>query len=210
MSEEHFKSSEHQKKIGAIVQGGVHVKREALADEGMFSSDLLAQICMEDYDGRDWGKCTKCSAHAQKAVWVDRADHFSTKYHAKAARNSAVDPGMLLGVSVDAVAPSPAVYVASVNVQQVKKTGSRACIYYPEHYCVRPELYRHQKVIGCFLIDSLSQMVTEDGKCFDHYMERALTYLWETTGKVYMAVCAGGSALVTPCAGGMPCARRSC
>eukprot|EP00973_Karenia_brevis_P017875 2455195-Karenia_brevis.AAC.1 len=38
---------------------------------------------------------------------------------------------------------------------------------------------------------------------WDYYMSRMLRHLWEKTGKVFMACCAGGSALTRPSSSGL-------
>ena len=55
-------------------------------------------------------------------------------------------------------------------------------------------------VTGAFLVDSFFQFHV-DAKTWDYYMGRMLLYLWEKTGRVYMAVCAGGSACVVRAVG---------
>ena len=42
-----------------------------------------------------------------------------------------------------------------------------------------------------------------DERTWDYYMGRMLLHLWRETGHVYMAVCAGGSALCKPIGGGL-------
>ena len=42
-----------------------------------------------------------------------------------------------------------------------------------------------------------------DAKTWDYYMGRMLLHLFTKTGRVYMAVCAGGSALSSPSGGGL-------
>ena len=48
----------------------------------------------------------------------------------------------------------------------------------------------------------MMQMIKESGG-WDYYMSRMLLNLWQRTGRVFMAVCAGGSALTKPCGGGL-------
>ena len=75
-------------------------------------------------------------------------------------------------------------------------------MYYPEGYQVNREAFGGKPVEGVFLVDSYSQMVV-DQWTWDYYMGRMLRHLWERTGKVFMAVCAGGSALLNPSGGGL-------
>ena len=75
-------------------------------------------------------------------------------------------------------------------------------MYYPDGYDVVGSDVHGREVDGAFLVDSFSQMVTESGS-WDYYMSRMLLDLWQRTGRVFMAVCAGGSALTTPCSGGL-------
>ena len=51
-------------------------------------------------------------------------------------------------------------------------------------------------------MDSLSQLVV-DARRWDFYMGRMLRHVLDTTGMVCMAVCAGGSALLSPSGGGL-------
>ena len=75
-------------------------------------------------------------------------------------------------------------------------------MYYPDGYdIVGSEVYARE-VEGAFLVDSFSQMVTESGS-WDYFMSRMLLDIWQRTGRVFMAVCAGGSALTSPCGGGL-------
>ena len=76
--------------------------------------------------------------------------------------------------------------VAPVPVPGVKKFGIQV---------VMPEGADLQPVYGAFLIDSFSFMVDQsNGWREDHYVARMLSYIWDVTGKVFMAVCKGGAA----------------
>ena len=75
-------------------------------------------------------------------------------------------------------------------------------MYYPEGYQVNRDAFGGKPVEGVFLVDSYSQMVV-DQWTWDYYMGRMLRHLWERTGQVFMAVCAGGSALLNPSGEGL-------
>ena len=149
---------------------------------------MLAKICLGVYDGRMWGKCMVCSAYAQKTVWVDRVEHFTTTNHNKAARYDSPE-----GVPHAAVANAAIVSLPKESTVWSKKRKPN--MYYPDGYS-------NESVYGCFVVDSFAQMVKEDGS-WSWYMTRMLTDMWKSTGRVYIAVCAGGSALLAPCGGGM-------
>ena len=51
-------------------------------------------------------------------------------------------------------------------------------------------------------MDSFSQLYA-DASRWDYYMGRMLLHVYKETGLVFMAVCAGGSALTTPSGGGL-------
>ena len=92
--------------------------------------------------------------------------------------------------------PSPPPVSLSPPVDKVG-TGrcvSGACVYYPVGFDVVGSDVHGREVEGAFLVDSFSQMVTESGS-WDFYMSRMLLDVWQRTGRVFMAVCAGGSAL---------------
>ena len=126
--------------------------------------------------------------------------------HVKASRGVCKPCAKVEGESSpkDVRSPSPA--GASGRRQETCARGGRcasgAYVYYPDGYHVPGTAVYGREVEGAFLVDSLSQMVSESGG-WDYYMSRMLLDVWQRTGRVFMAVCAGGSALANPCGGGL-------
>ena len=85
--------------------------------------------------------------------------------------------------------------------QHPQQKSSRLDKYYNLHYQTDTGRYQNAAVTGAFLVDSFAYMRTTDGFC-DEYMPRMLEHLYATTGKVFMALCKGGSALASPTCGG--------
>ena len=78
---------------------------------------------------------------------------------------------------------------------------SGAWVYYPDGYEADVGSFGGKSVTGAFLVDSFYQFHV-DAKTWDYYMGRMLLHLDKQTELVYMAVCAGGSALSSPSGGG--------
>ena len=79
---------------------------------------------------------------------------------------------------------------------------SGAWVYYPDGYETDVASFGGKNVTGAFLVDSFFQFHVDE-RTWDYYMGRMLLHLWKETGHVYMAVCAGGSALCKPSGGGL-------
>jgi hypothetical protein len=99
----------------------------------------------------------------------------------------------------------------AVGVQQLVthfqlETGGRrasgAWVYYPDGYEANPNEFNGKQVEGAFLVDSFSQFHA-NARQWDYYMGRMLLHVYKETGLVFMAVCAGGSALTSPSGGGL-------
>ena len=71
-------------------------------------------------------------------------------------------------------------------------------MYYPDGY----DSAADPRVAGAWLVDSFSQFWKSERE-WDYYMGRMLRSVWDSTGVVCMAVCAGGSALLRPSGGGL-------
>ena len=92
--------------------------------------------------------------------------------------------------------------VSQFQLEPGGRRSSGAWVYYPDGYEADVGAFGGRGVAGAFLVDSLFQFYV-DARTWDYYMGRMLLHLWEQTGCVYMAVCAGGSALSRPSGGGL-------
>jgi len=92
--------------------------------------------------------------------------------------------------------------VSQFQLEPGGRRASGAWVYYPDGYEAGVSSFGGQHVTGAFLMDSFSQFHV-DAKTWDYYVGRMLLNLWKQTGHVYMAVCAGGSALSSPSGSGL-------
>ena len=88
--------------------------------------------------------------------------------------------------------------VRAYELPAAGRHSSGAWVYYPDGY----DSAADPRVAGAWLVDSFSQFWKSERE-WDYYMGRMLRSVWDSTGVVCMAVCAGGSALLRPSGGGL-------
>ena len=91
--------------------------------------------------------------------------------------------------------------VSHFQLEPGGRRTSGAWVYYPDGYEANPIEFDGKQVEGAFLVDSFSQFYANASN-WDYYMGRMLLHVYKETGLVFMAVCAGGSALTSPSGGG--------
>ena len=92
--------------------------------------------------------------------------------------------------------------VSHFQLEPGGRRASGAWVYYPDGYEANPGDFNGKQVEGAFLVDCFSQFYA-DASRWDYYMGRMLLHVYIETGLVFMAACAGGSALTRPSGGGL-------
>ena len=142
-----------------------------------------------------WGLCQVCSSARDATNWVTCKEHFQSTQHLKYTSKRPAEACTSAGAF-----HSPEIFELAAK-QPPQNKSARLDKYYPLHYQTDTGRYQNAAVTGAFLVDSFAYMRTTDGSC-DEYMPRMLEHLYATTGKVFMALCKGGSALASPTCGG--------
>ena len=159
---------------------------------GKFAATLTdadrACVSMQHYStlGGLWGRCKWCEK------WLSE-DHLVSKRHLGNAEWYGASA--TAGVSGAASSTDPASASAGTMPSFTSAPTAGAPAWLPKITIFYPTGWNREEVHGAFLVDSFHWMQDPSGRKVD-YMPEMLERLRQATGKVFMAICSGGAALV--------------
>jgi len=149
------------------------------ATEAQLTPQQLACVAMEADSpwGGPWGKCVLCQ------LWADQS-HFNSQHHARKVATHGAASCVDQAVSV-------AAHAAQVQPTSVAENATIRQFW--------PTMRTSEPAQGAILIDSFHYFKEKNsarGRAkYEYYLPRLLQQIWQTTGKVFTAICSGGAAL---------------
>ena len=174
-----------------------------------FTAADLAHLEMREWYGKGylWGFCRACDCvmdpthlqgkrHKKAIAWLSIAQG-ACQPCAESPSNSAVRPSAVPATRTTSnVAETPG--DASVSPASSRQGSGVAKKFHAE--LIKPSKWNGEAIRGAFLMDSFYKLKNSQGSV--DFIAAYLQDYWERTGKVVVAACSGGAALVRPCGTG--------